>query len=386
MANRIHALSLAACAAALAGVAACSGAAGNGPADSGAPSTSGSSPSTEDDSPPSDDGGANASDASVADGSTSRDAGPGGEDAAQGDAAGPLDGSLVYPPYAGNGGTVADGVAQLNLYRAFLGLSAVTLDSASSIGCTDHIEYLVCAAAAKGEQGYLEHTETVTSCAVDGGEPAGTDSDLAWGQETTNGMVSENQSLGEAVDLWNNGLYHRNPLLDPGLTKVGAASSDGYNCLDYGAAGNTATVVVAAPVLFPPDGATDVPVSFGGNEEPCPTAANPLDFTTCGPGGFIVTANWYGWAGGQDAISAVASATLTDTEIGAVVPLFAYYADNVDAHNPAPGYIPNEIALVPQASLADSHTFLVNIEATVSGQPTTLSWSFTTGSRMAPSL
>jgi len=298
--------------------------------------------------------------------------------------------SLVYPPYAGNG-TIDDGIAQLNLYRTLVGQSPVTLDPVSSAGCAEHLQYLICAEATKG-MGYLEHTETgVPSCATDGGGTAGVDSDLAWGESTTNGVVTD-QSLGEAVDLWINGLYHRNPLLDPGLTKAGAASSGGYNCLDYGAPGNTATVVAASPVLFPPEGTTDVPETFGGFESPCPTAADPLTATTCGGSGFIVTANWYGWGTGESsAISAVSSVSMTDMATDAAVPLFAWYADTISGHDPAPGYVHNEIALVPQASLGPNTTYSVTIDSTISKtvgaeQATTLSWSFTTGTRTAPSL
>lgn len=295
--------------------------------------------------------------------------------------------SLVYPAYAGDNGTVAEGIAQLNLYRSLVGLSQVTLDSASSAACATHLQYLVCAQATMG-MGYLEHTETgVPSCATDGGEPAGIDSDLAWGQGSTNGKVTD-QSMGQAVDLWINGLYHRNPLLNPGLTKVGAASTDGYNCLDYNAPGNTVSERASSPVLLPPDGTTDVPETFGGFESPCPTAADPLTATNCGGSGFIVTANWYGWVNGNSphAITAVSSVTMTDTTTNAAVPLFAWYADTISGHDPAPGYVQNEIALVPQASLAANTTFSVAISATISGQATNLSWSFTTGSRVAPSL
>lgn len=324
-----------------------------------------------------------------ADASTSGDATSGSATGSDGSA--PT--SLVYPPYAGNG-TIDDGIAQLNLYRTFVGLGQVALDPVSSAGCAEHLQYLICAEATKG-MGYLEHTETgVPACATDGGGTAGVDSDLAWGESTTNGVVTD-QSLGEAVDLWVNGLYHRNPLLDPGLTKAGAASSGGYNCLDYGAPGNTATVRAASPVLFPPNGATDVPETFGGFESPCPTAADPLTATSCGGSGFIVTANWYGWStGGASAIDAVSSVSMTDTATDASVPLFAWYADTISGHDPAPGYVHNEIALVPQASLSANTAYSVTIDATISEtinattseQTTTLSWSFTTGTRAAPSL
>ena len=320
-------------------------------------------------------------------GSTSLDASTSGSTGSATGSDGSAATSLVYPPYAGNG-TVDDGITQLNLYRTLLGQSQVTLDPVSSAGCAEHLQYLICAEAKTGTTGYLEHTETITGCVTDGGGVAGVESDLAWGESTTNGVVTD-QSLGEAVDLWMNGLYHRNPLLDPGLTKAGAASSGGYNCLDYAAPGNTAAVRAPSPVLFPPEGTTDVPETFGGYESPCPTAVDPADAGTCGGSGFIVTANWYGWTGANgssSAISAVSSVSMTDVATDAAVPLFAWYADTIAGHDPLPGYVHNEIALVPQASLAANTTYSVAIDATISGQATTLSWSFTTGTRAAPSL
>jgi hypothetical protein len=310
---------------------------------------------------------------------------PGTDAATAVDAGTPLDagGGLVYPPFAAAGGTIDDGLAQLNLYRALVGLSTVALDAPSSTGCAAHLQYLICAAAAGGGTGYLEHTETgFPQCATDGGAQAGIASDLAWGESSMN-RVTVGESLGQAVDDWMNGLYHRTPLLNPGLTKVGVASTEGYNCLDYAASGNTVAARAATPVLFPPAGTTDVPDTFGGNEGPCPTApADPLTATTCPGSGFIVSANFYGWStGNASAIGAVASVTLTDTAASAAVPLLAWYADTIAGHDPAPGYVKNEIALVPQASLAAGHSFSVAIQATVSGQPMNLSWSFTTGSR-----
>jgi uncharacterized protein YkwD len=315
-------------------------------------------------------------DAATADATASSDGG-GATDASVSDGAT----GGVYPPAAGQG-TIDDGVAQLNRFRALAGLNAVTLDPVSSQACAAHLAYLVCAAATMGN-GYLEHTETgVPSCAQDGGEPAGQDSDIAWGQGRSGGQTT-GQSFGQAVDLWINGLYHRTPLLDPGLTRVGAASSMGYNCLDYAAAGNRTTVRAAAPVLFPPDGTTNVPLEFGGNEGPCPTMpANPQTATSCPTSGFIPSANWYGWStGNKSAISGTPTVSLTDNQTQAAVPLLAWYADTVTGHDPAPGFVRNEIALVPQANLAANHSFTVNINATISGQATNLSWSFTTGTR-----
>jgi hypothetical protein len=297
--------------------------------------------------------------------------------------AGGASSALVYPPAAGTGDVVA-GVEQLNRYRATLGLSSVTLDEASSTGCSGHLDYLIEEAETRGQMGYLEHTESNTSNShySAANEQAGKQSDIAWGQRGGRGNAV-GQSFGQAVDLWINGLYHRHPLLDPGLVKVGGASKQGYNCMNYGAAGNTTVLKPASAVLWPADGMTDVPRTFPGNEGPCPTVpADPLNATSCDGSGFIISATFYNWGSNRtSAIGAVTSVVLTNTSTNMPVPLLTWYADRVADHDPARGYTPDEIALVPAASLAQSTTFRVDIDATVSGNATKLSWSFTTGTR-----
>ncbi|HYP88703.1 MAG TPA: CAP domain-containing protein [Polyangiaceae bacterium] len=289
----------------------------------------------------------------------------------------------VYPPAAG-AGDVATAIAQLNRFRASLGLSVVTLDDASSVGCEGHLQYLIEEAENTGQRGYLEHTENNhdNSHYSAANEQAGKNSDLAWGQSGGPGGTM-GQSLGQAVDLWINGVYHRRPLLDPGLTKVGAASIQGYNCFNYNAAGNTTVLKLDHAVLWPADGMTDVPRAFGGNEGPCPT--NPADPTasgSCAAAGFIISATYYGWGTNRaSALTSVSSVTLTDTTTSAAVPLLTWYADGVSGHDPAHGYMRDEIALVPQAALTPNTTYRVDVDAVVGGSAAPLSWSFTTGTR-----
>src|SRR5262249_44288202 len=151
-----------------------------------------------------------------------------------------------------------------------------------------------------------------------------------------------------------NGLYHRRPLLEPGLTKIGAASMNGYNCLNYRATGNTVIQKLAGPTLWPVSGMIDVPRTFAGSEGPCPTnPTNPQAGGTCAKAGFIPSATFYNWGTSQkSAIDSVASATLTDDAANTPVALLAYYADAQAGHDPAHGYVQDEIALVPQAALA----------------------------------
>jgi hypothetical protein len=289
--------------------------------------------------------------------------------------------SVAYPATL-MGGDVPAGIAHLNVFRALVGASTVTLDAASSTGCEGHLAYLV-EEQTKTGQVMLTHDESdhANSHYSVANEQAGMQSDLAYGQDSRNGP----QSLANAVDLWMNGLYHRRPLLDPGLVKVGAASNSGYNCLNYRAPGNTVVVIAPSPTLFPPNGTTDVPRTFVGSEGPCPTTpSDPLAGGTCPAGGFIPSATFYNWGTAQKgAIDAVSGATLTDVTsgTGTTIPLLAYYAGGVSGHDPAPGYVPDEIALVPMASLAAGRKLRVDIAAVVKGMPTTLSWTFTTGTR-----
>jgi hypothetical protein len=211
-------------------------------------------------------------------------------------------------------------------------------------------------------------------------EQAGMQSDLSWGGS---GNGNGGQPFGSGVDLWINGLYHRRPLLEPGLTKVGAASKNGYNCLNYRAAGNTVSQKLAGPTLWPSSGMIDVPRTFTGNEGPCPSnPANPQAGGTCAKAGFIPSATFYNWGTFQkSAIESVASATLTDDAANTPVQLLAYYADAQSGHDPAHGFVADEIALVPQAALAANKTYRVDIAAVVKGTMTNLSWKFTTGTR-----
>lgn len=286
--------------------------------------------------------------------------------------------AVVHPPAAG-AGDLADGVAQLNLYRSALGLEPVTFDEASSVGCEGHLLYLIEEAEARG-QGYLEHTESNqnNSHYSAENEAAGRSSDLAYG----GGRGGQQQNLAQAVDLWINGLYHRWPLLDPGLIRVGAASNSGYNCLNYGADGNQEAIRAEGPVFWPADTMTDVPRAFGGNEGPCPTAADPLSAAQCDGSGFIVSASFYGWGTFREsAITSVTDARLIDTASGMPISLFAWYADGVADHDPAPGYVADGIALVPADTLAEDTTFRVEVDAVVGGEAMPLSWTFTTGTR-----
>lgn len=91
------------------------------------------------------------------------------------------------------------------------------------------------------------------------GQWAGTHSVIAWG---------DLEDYKEGVDLWMGSFYHRLPLTDPGVLRLGWGQEGIYMVMDMSS--------LAAPydkpytVLWPADGQKDVPTAFAGDELPNP--------------------------------------------------------------------------------------------------------------------
>jgi hypothetical protein len=72
----------------------------------------------------------------------------------------------------------------------------------------------------------------------------------------------------EGIDVWMGSFYHRLPLIDPGVMRLGWGAEDIYQVMDMSS--------LAAPydkpylVLYPYDGQKEVPTKFIGNEYPDP--------------------------------------------------------------------------------------------------------------------
>jgi hypothetical protein len=281
-----------------------------------------------------------------------------------------------YPPANELGqGTAEDGLAKLNEYRLLAGLEAVTGNNDASHACEGHLDYLIWESQNGKGTCYLSHTEGNTANPNNStvNETAGKNSVIACGWRSDGKL----QALPDAVDMWINSLYHRLPLLNNGLKEVGYASKGGYNCINY-RPGTTKTKTEKV-VLWPPDTMLNVPATFIGYEAPCPTKPdNPLSTNgqDCAGSGFIVTASWYGWNG----FTAADQVQMFD-EANTEVPLLVWYGDKITGHNPAAGYTPDTISLVPASALAKNTKYRVVIKASPGGEAQELEATFTTGER-----
>lgn len=258
---------------------------------------------------------------------------------------------------------VTDGLERLNFWRSQLGLEAVTEDAELSAGCAAHLDYLQQYAVDTGQPVYLAHEEDPSvPYYTEAGANAGINSVLSYGQ----------MSAGEAVDGWLDTLYHRIPLLHPGLRRVGVAFENRYSCMEY----RTGTEAAPAPhpIFWPIADSSFTRPLFGGNESPCPTLEDPLSGEECPGSAAIATV-------GLNGSFSDVSATITRLDTGEDFPLFHIWYDGGPSPHEQMGYLEGTIALVPEVdSVLAAATYEASVNVTIDGSPENIRWRFSVGS------
>jgi hypothetical protein len=165
-----------------------------------------------------------------------------------------------------------------------------------------------------------------------------------------------------AIDGWMAGIYHRRPMLDPLLERIGV----GYARLPDGMLTaalrfeNAARRTGTWPVAYPADKQTDVPLNYG--------AEFPNPIPNHGTGGYPITLQFPPF----DKVTGV-SAKLTDAT-GNRIEFFLS-----DPQHPATSFGQfGVICVIPKQSLQAEHTYSVRIDATWKGKPGSWTWSFST--------
>jgi len=167
------------------------------------------------------------------------------------------------------------------------------------------------------------------------------------------------RSADEAVDGWMATFYHRLPLLDPGLVRIGFGLEGGNAVLDSGSL--VAPMDIGTWCVWPPPGARDVPRRFA------PELPNPVPGADQAAWGHPVTVQFFGW----------------DEEPPVAVRL-SLGGKPVDCHVSTPREPSNpELApdgvwcLIPKQTLQPGATYTVVVDRMP--QLERFEWTFTTG-------
>ena len=245
-----------------------------------------------------------------------------------------------------------EAVARLNLYRRLLGLSDVVLDDTLSEGCALHAAYLdlnidQINAGLDAHNEYADHPGY-----TDAGKDAGVNSDICYGFEGS-----------DAVTVWFNVYYHRNPMLSTGLVSIGYGDDPGAK------AGYTIAVLRFFRYSGTPDALTPAPNSNGNPTHP-QTGEVPAPVPNFGSKNGIPIIAYFSSAGPRVAwVSSTITANGQTLTHGVIAP-------NMPAN---PAYEVNEIAMITDAELPRSSTINVSVVYTLDNGPQqTKEWSFNT--------
>lgn len=252
---------------------------------------------------------------------------------------------------------------RLNQIRASCGLPEVVLDPALSKGCKAHAEYLVKNDDQRRASGLSAHDEDPTLPGyTPEGAKAGKSSDIGY------------RPPEEATDDWNDTLYHRIPLLQPTLKRVGAAHALG------GKSGNVCLLELVsgvegkcdpkfATVAYPPDGAKGIGTAFGlENPNPVPEGIKA---------GYPITLTFFDGSKVTEVVASLREGPPPKTKkekLGAEVECFVSTPEKPATSRTQS----NTVCLIPKAPLAAATTYTVVVGAKTGTQKFEKTWSFTT--------
>jgi hypothetical protein len=246
---------------------------------------------------------------------------------------------------------------RINWFRKTAGLELVSADPALSKACLAHAQYLAKNANHPSTQGLGMHKE-------DPELPGYTKEGAKAGASS---VIFPTGDLVGAVNGWMASLFHRIPLLDPKLTKVGLGFAKGGK---YGGFFVVDTVSIrkgddsTKPVLYPADQQKDVPLKFG------PEYPTPIPEDKEKNAGYPVTVIF-----SEDNEVKDVTASLKD---GAGKEVEVYLSTPEKPAGDHKGYQRNTVCLIAKAPLKPGTTYTVSVKATVNQEAWSQTWSFTT--------
>ncbi len=258
---------------------------------------------------------------------------------------GPSENGRKGPPAAA--WTPAQVAERINWYRKLAGVPAAALDERLSWGAQQHANYLH---VNRIKPGVDLHTELDI---FPGYSPEGNDaaqaSDICWGPPAN------------AVDELMAELFHRIPVLRPGLERIGVGIQGPVAVIDLQT--GVTEPDVEGVIVFPVPDQTDVPTGLG-SETPDPLpSGSPRD------AGYPVTLTQYD----RESKIAEATATLVD---GRGKPVEVHLSTPEAPADPERQL--NTVAMVPVHALASATKYTATVKCEIKGVPFEKTWSFTT--------
>jgi hypothetical protein len=251
---------------------------------------------------------------------------------------------------------VEDVFMAVNLHRAKAGLEVTRLTPALSRACDLHALYL-----AKNEpKGLSGHEE----------DPKGlgyTEEGARAGKRSVIAPFNPHESVLDATESLMATLYHRVSMLQPGLSEIGAGwayrkDGLGYLVIDVGSTDLKVDPKVY-PIVYPPNGQTDVPVEFGLGSRETP---NPLP-DGVQTAGYPVTIQFPERSRRLEVEARLLQGTLE----------LACHVSTPDKPARADTPQPGVVCLIPKEKLRPSTSYTVRVKERTTGLER--EWTFTTG-------
>jgi uncharacterized protein YkwD len=279
--------------------------------------------------------------------------------------------------------TDKDILARVNAYRKLTGLHPVNVSAKLSEGCLAHAKYLAANHGEMATHGLDPHRERKD---LPGYSEKGYKAGMASVIASSGGYLQGGWPTG-AVGVWMATFYHRVPILNPHLKKVGIGYVLDVNrrlshvVMDVQSGVDWIGVIndrERVPVMFPSEDQKTVPVLFGLG---MPESPNPLPPEA-----------------GQSRISAGYPITVTfprRVRIRNVTATLAVERNNASesSSSDVPAWVSSPekpaiqnsaitqgstVCIIPKAPLNGETTYRVTVKADVAGTPWTHSWNFTT--------
>ncbi|MEP7104820.1 MAG: CAP domain-containing protein [Chloroflexota bacterium] len=246
----------------------------------------------------------------------------------------------------------------VNAYRRQAGLSPLAADDALAEAAEAHAWYTMFNFGQPSQAGLGVHTEDPKQPGFTGATFITRDRAAGYPGNRAAEVINHVYTPSAAVAVWVDSVYHRFPILDRETTAIGYGDASigvlSVAVMDIG----IGAAARAAPVVFPPDGARDVPAAFVGHEIPDPAPSG-----TQYPVGYPLTL-----VAGSGSDFKVQTSRLLAPD-GKEVPGFVLLpGQQVDA---------GEWSFLAKEPFKNGATYTAEVIGTLDGQPFSKRWSFT---------